>query len=110
MKMLDLEQIIVILADSSVDHVLWFPPPSNDATRSDLKKLPALPTQALKEHPSLAYWWVSYPDHHNIAQALVFPHLDNYAFLSTVPSYSEDRVVEHYKKLNGQSRGQAIVK
>uniref|UniRef100_A0A671YB56 FERM domain containing 4A n=1 Tax=Sparus aurata TaxID=8175 RepID=A0A671YB56_SPAAU len=72
-----LHQIIVILEDSSVDHVLWFPPPSNDATRSDLKKLPALPTQALKEHPSLAY--------------------------------CEDRVVEHYKKLNGQSRGQAIV-
>uniref|UniRef100_A0A8C7DVY5 FERM domain containing 4A n=2 Tax=Oncorhynchus kisutch TaxID=8019 RepID=A0A8C7DVY5_ONCKI len=43
----------------------------------NLKKLPALPTQALKEHPSLAY--------------------------------CEDRVIEHYKKLNGQSRGQAIV-
>uniref|UniRef100_A0A8C7XG92 FERM domain containing 4A n=1 Tax=Oryzias sinensis TaxID=183150 RepID=A0A8C7XG92_9TELE len=40
-------------------------------------KLPALPTQALKEHPSLAY--------------------------------CEDRVIEHYKKLSGQSRGQAIV-
>ncbi|XP_077592347.1 FERM domain-containing protein 4A isoform X2 [Stigmatopora nigra] len=50
---------------------------SNDASRSDLKKLPALPTQALKDHPSLAY--------------------------------CEDRVIEHYKKLNGQSRGQAIV-
>ncbi|XP_027017208.1 FERM domain-containing protein 4A isoform X4 [Tachysurus fulvidraco] len=50
---------------------------SNDATRADLKKLPALPTQALKEHPSLAY--------------------------------CEDRVIEHYKKLSGQSRGQAIV-
>ncbi|XP_053742153.1 FERM domain-containing protein 4A isoform X5 [Synchiropus splendidus] len=50
---------------------------SNDATRSDLKKLPALPTQALKDHPSLAY--------------------------------CEDRVIEHYKKLSGQSRGQAIV-
>ncbi|XP_028970732.1 FERM domain-containing protein 4A isoform X15 [Esox lucius] len=50
---------------------------SNDVTRSDLKKLPALPTQALKEHPSLAY--------------------------------CEDRVIEHYKKLSGQSRGQAIV-
>uniref|UniRef100_A0A3P9AG34 FERM domain-containing protein n=1 Tax=Esox lucius TaxID=8010 RepID=A0A3P9AG34_ESOLU len=49
----------------------------NDVTRSDLKKLPALPTQALKEHPSLAY--------------------------------CEDRVIEHYKKLSGQSRGQAIV-
>lgn len=24
--------------------------------------------------------------------------------------FSEDRVIEHYKKLNGQSRGQAIVK
>ncbi|XP_076852148.1 FERM domain-containing protein 4A-like isoform X3 [Brachyhypopomus gauderio] len=50
---------------------------SNDATRGDLKKLPALPTQALKEHPSLAY--------------------------------CEDRVIEYYKKLKGQSRGQAIV-
>ncbi|XP_035381401.1 FERM domain-containing protein 4A isoform X3 [Electrophorus electricus] len=50
---------------------------SNDATRADLKKLPALPTQALKEHPSLAY--------------------------------CEDRVIEYYKKLSGQSRGQAIV-
>lgn len=34
---------------------------SDDATRADLKKLPALPTQALKEHPSLAYWWVAAP-------------------------------------------------
>ncbi|KAJ8269019.1 hypothetical protein COCON_G00116260 [Conger conger] len=50
---------------------------SNEVTRADLKKLPALPTQALKDHPSLAY--------------------------------CEDRVIEHYKKLNGQSRGQAIV-
>nr|XP_023671798.1 FERM domain-containing protein 4A-like isoform X4 [Paramormyrops kingsleyae] len=50
---------------------------SNEATRADLKKLPALPTQVLKEHPSLAY--------------------------------CEDRVIEHYKKLGGQSRGQAIV-
>ncbi|XP_063304281.1 FERM domain-containing protein 4A isoform X4 [Pelobates fuscus] len=50
---------------------------SDELTRTDLKKLPALPTQALKEHPSLAY--------------------------------CEDRVIEHYKKLNGQTRGQAIV-
>ncbi|XP_028601499.2 FERM domain-containing protein 4A isoform X10 [Podarcis muralis] len=50
---------------------------SNEIVRTDLKKLPALPTQALKEHPSLAY--------------------------------CEDRVIEHYKKLNGQTRGQAIV-
>ncbi|XP_033997309.1 FERM domain-containing protein 4A isoform X2 [Trematomus bernacchii] len=50
---------------------------SIEATKSDLKKLPALPTQALKDHPSLAY--------------------------------CEDRVVEHYKKISGQSRGQAIV-
>ncbi|XP_077120738.1 FERM domain-containing protein 4A isoform X3 [Ranitomeya variabilis] len=50
---------------------------SDELTRTDLKKLPALPTQALKEHPSLAY--------------------------------CEDRVIEYYKKLNGQSRGQAIV-
>ncbi|OCT87239.1 hypothetical protein XELAEV_18020936mg [Xenopus laevis] len=50
---------------------------SDELTRADLKKLPALPTQALKEHPSLAY--------------------------------CEDRVIEYYKKLNGQTRGQAIV-
>ncbi|XP_044136036.1 FERM domain-containing protein 4A isoform X5 [Bufo gargarizans] len=50
---------------------------SDELTRIDLKKLPALPTQALKEHPSLAY--------------------------------CEDRVIEYYKKLNGQTRGQAIV-
>ncbi|XP_055970585.1 FERM domain-containing protein 4A isoform X1 [Sorex fumeus] len=50
---------------------------SNEGVRSDLKKLPALPTQVLKEHPSLAY--------------------------------CEDRVIEHYKKLIGQTRGQAIV-
>ncbi|XP_018108207.1 FERM domain-containing protein 4A isoform X2 [Xenopus laevis] len=50
---------------------------SDEFTRADLKKLPALPTQALKEHPSLAY--------------------------------CEDRVIEYYKKLNGQTRGQAIV-
>ncbi|KAM4746886.1 FERM domain-containing protein 4A isoform 1-T1 [Rhinophrynus dorsalis] len=50
---------------------------SDELTRTDLKKLPALPTQALKEHPSLAY--------------------------------CEDRVIEYYKKLNGQTRGQAIV-
>ncbi|XP_066886563.1 FERM domain-containing protein 4A isoform X2 [Kogia breviceps] len=50
---------------------------SNEVVRTDLKKLPALPTQALKEHPSLAY--------------------------------CEDRVIEYYKRLNGQTRGQAIV-
>ncbi|NWI20161.1 FRM4A protein, partial [Crypturellus soui] len=50
---------------------------SNEIVRNELKKLPALPTPALKEHPSLAY--------------------------------CEDRVIEHYKKLNGQTRGQAIV-
>ncbi|NWT74764.1 FRM4A protein, partial [Prunella himalayana] len=50
---------------------------SNEVVRNELKKLPALPTPALKEHPSLAY--------------------------------CEDRVIEHYKKLNGQTRGQAIV-
>ncbi|XP_072327064.1 FERM domain-containing protein 4A isoform X2 [Scyliorhinus torazame] len=50
---------------------------SNEVTRTDLKKLPVLPTQALKEHPSLAY--------------------------------CEDRVIEHHKKVSGQTRGQAIV-
>ncbi|EDL07943.1 FERM domain containing 4A, partial [Mus musculus] len=56
---------------------LYFTGKFNEVVRSDLKKLPALPTQALKEHPSLAY--------------------------------CEDRVIEYYKKLNGQTRGQAIV-
>ncbi|XP_072419160.1 FERM domain-containing protein 4A isoform X8 [Chiloscyllium punctatum] len=50
---------------------------SNEVTRADLKKLPVLPTQALKDHPSLAY--------------------------------CEDRVIEHHKKVSGQTRGQAIV-
>ncbi|XP_043943876.1 FERM domain-containing protein 4A isoform X1 [Protopterus annectens] len=50
---------------------------SVETARSDLKKLPALPTQVLKEHPSLAY--------------------------------CEDRVIEYYKKLSSQTRGQAIV-
>ncbi|XP_078596142.1 FERM domain-containing protein 4A-like isoform X17 [Branchiostoma floridae x Branchiostoma japonicum] len=50
---------------------------SDENARNDLKKLPVLPTSALKEHPSL--------------------------------SYCEDRVIAHYKKFNGQSRGQAIV-
>ncbi|XP_029094885.1 FERM domain-containing protein 4A isoform X2 [Monodon monoceros] len=63
------------LYTSQVDSADWLW--SNEVVRTDLKKLPALPTQALKEHPSLAY--------------------------------CEDRVIEHYKKLNGQTRGQAIV-
>uniref|UniRef100_UPI003AAF322E FERM domain-containing protein 4B isoform X2 n=1 Tax=Centroberyx gerrardi TaxID=166262 RepID=UPI003AAF322E len=50
---------------------------SAETARSDLKQLPVLPTQVLREHPSLAY--------------------------------CEDRVIEHYKKLKGLSRGQAIV-
>ncbi|XP_041080835.1 FERM domain-containing protein 4B-like [Polyodon spathula] len=49
----------------------------DEGARADLKKLPALPTKVLKEHPSLAY--------------------------------CEDRVIEHYKKLKGITRGQAIV-
>lgn len=32
---------------------------SDENTRADLKKLPTLPTKVLKEHPSLAYWYVS---------------------------------------------------
>lgn len=31
---------------------------SDENTRADLKKLPTLPTKVLKEHPSLAYWYV----------------------------------------------------
>ncbi|CAF96928.1 unnamed protein product [Tetraodon nigroviridis] len=49
----------------------------NENTRSDLKKLPILPTRVLKEHPSL--------------------------------NYCEDKVIEHYRKLSGLTRGEAIV-
>lgn len=48
---------MIVLAEVVLTMSRGFLPYSNDATRSDLKKLPALPTQALKEHPSLAYWW-----------------------------------------------------
>ncbi|XP_062396125.1 FERM domain-containing protein 4B [Sardina pilchardus] len=50
---------------------------SDETTRTELKKLPTLPTKVLKEHPSLAY--------------------------------CEERVIEHYKLLQGLTRGQAIV-
>ncbi|XP_029287249.1 FERM domain-containing protein 4B isoform X4 [Cottoperca gobio] len=50
---------------------------SAEASRSDLKQLPVLPTRVLREHPSL--------------------------------NYCEDKVIEHYKKLKGLTRGQAIV-
>ncbi|XP_031421980.1 FERM domain-containing protein 4B isoform X2 [Clupea harengus] len=50
---------------------------SDETTRTDLKKLPTLPTKVLKEHPSLAY--------------------------------CEERVIEHYKLLQGLTRGRAIV-
>ncbi|MBN3284898.1 FRM4B protein, partial [Polyodon spathula] len=59
------------LQESKGDYI------SDEGARADLKKLPALPTKVLKEHPSLAY--------------------------------CEDRVIEHYKKLKGITRGQAIV-
>ncbi|XP_013384701.1 FERM domain-containing protein 4A isoform X7 [Lingula anatina] len=49
----------------------------DDITRSQLKKLPVLPTSIFKDHPSI--------------------------------QYCEDRVIDHYKKLSGQSRGSAIV-
>ncbi|KAM7405048.1 hypothetical protein PAMP_012338 [Pampus punctatissimus] len=32
---------------------------SDETTRADLKKLPTLPTKVLKEHPSLAYWYLT---------------------------------------------------
>jgi len=51
---------------------------SDYAATSELKKLPVLPTSALKEHPSL--------------------------------TYCEDRVLYYYKRIAGQTRGQAIVK
>lgn len=111
-----LQQRDIVLAEIGVDHVLWLLPPSNDATRSDLKKLPALPTQALKDHPSLAYWWeitqlsIKLPQHCKRLPLLVFPLLIISLCAFIVLSYSEDRVIEHYKKVNGQSRGQAIVK
>ncbi|XP_078270644.1 FERM domain-containing protein 4B-like isoform X2 [Rhinoraja longicauda] len=60
-----------VLQESKGDYL------SSETAREELKKLPALPTRALQEHPSLAY--------------------------------CEDRVIDHYKKLKGLSRGQAIV-
>ncbi|XP_072438634.1 FERM domain-containing protein 4B-like isoform X4 [Chiloscyllium punctatum] len=60
-----------VLQEKKGDYV------SDEIAREELKKLPALPTRALQEHPSLAY--------------------------------CEDRVINHYKKLKGHSRGQAIV-
>ncbi|XP_067854986.1 FERM domain-containing protein 4B-like isoform X2 [Heptranchias perlo] len=60
-----------VLQETKGDYV------SDESARDELKKLPALPTRALQEHPSLAY--------------------------------CEDRVINHYKKLKGLSRGQAIV-
>uniref|UniRef100_A0A2K6GNL1 FERM domain containing 4A n=1 Tax=Propithecus coquereli TaxID=379532 RepID=A0A2K6GNL1_PROCO len=79
-ELIDVDSEVVFELASYILQVMrfWaFLSCSNEVVRSDLKKLPALPTQALKEHPSLAY--------------------------------CEDRVIEHYKKLNGQTRGQAIV-
>ncbi|MXQ88356.1 hypothetical protein E5288_WYG021317 [Bos mutus] len=76
-ELIDVDSEVVFELASYILQVSCFPPSFNEVVRTDLKKLPALPTQALKEHPSLAY--------------------------------CEDRVIEHYKKLNGQTRGQAIV-
>ncbi|CAO2594977.1 FERM domain-containing protein 4A [Lemmus lemmus] len=73
-ELIDVDSEVVFELASYILQVSSF---TNEVVRSDLKKLPALPTQALKEHPSLAY--------------------------------CEDRVIEYYKKLNGQTRGQAIV-
>ncbi|KFO25660.1 FERM domain-containing protein 4A [Fukomys damarensis] len=147
---------------------------SNEVVRSDLKKLPALPTQALKEHPSLAYWshivvWDPQSGLHcwgvveillSALAGLLAQEDDGPAFLVSLLAslqnqcdctqhrarhgalcgqdsldeenekrdlsvylgclllttsdcsflfLGEDRVIEHYKKLNGQTRGQAIV-
>lgn len=46
--------------------IMWhfidpFPYSSDETTRTDLKKLPTLPTKVLKEHPSLAYWYCGCP-------------------------------------------------
>ncbi|CAC5387797.1 FERM domain-containing protein 4A,FERM domain-containing protein 4B [Mytilus coruscus] len=51
--------------------------PDEESVRSELKKLPLIPTSALREHPSI--------------------------------SYCEDKVIGHYKKLIGISKGLAIV-
>uniref|UniRef100_A0A673TJ00 FERM domain containing 4A n=1 Tax=Suricata suricatta TaxID=37032 RepID=A0A673TJ00_SURSU len=76
-ELIDVDSEVVFELASYILQVSFWFSSGNEVVRSDLKKLPALPTQALKEHPSLAY--------------------------------CEDRVIEHYKKLNGQTRGQAIV-
>uniref|UniRef100_A0AAR2J4U8 FERM domain-containing protein n=1 Tax=Pygocentrus nattereri TaxID=42514 RepID=A0AAR2J4U8_PYGNA len=40
-------------------HALQVRTTDDDNTRTDLKKLPTLPTKVLKEHPSLAYWYLT---------------------------------------------------
>ncbi|XP_046577028.1 uncharacterized protein LOC124284940 [Haliotis rubra] len=50
---------------------------SDEDTKSELKKLPVIPTSSLKEHPSIAF--------------------------------CEDRILSYYQKLQGTSRGLAIV-
>lgn len=51
--------MIVFTVVITVVTTAWIFCLSDENTRADLKKLPTLPTKVLKEHPSLAYWYVS---------------------------------------------------
>lgn len=51
--------MIVFAAVVTVLTTFWLFCLSDENTRTDLKKLPTLPTKVLKEHPSLAYWYVT---------------------------------------------------
>lgn len=51
--------MIVFIVVINVLTTAWIFCLSDENTRADLKKLPTLPTKVLKEHPSLAYWYVS---------------------------------------------------
>lgn len=50
--------MIVFSVVMTVLTTAWIVCLSDENTRADLKKLPTLPTKVLKEHPSLAYWYV----------------------------------------------------
>ncbi|XP_016363088.1 FERM domain-containing protein 4B-like [Sinocyclocheilus anshuiensis] len=52
------------LQESKGDYI------SDENTRADLKKLPALPTKVLKEHPSLAYCEERVIEHHKLLKGL----------------------------------------
>lgn len=53
------KEMMVFTVVATVLTTAWIFCLSDENTRADMKKLPTLPTKVLKEHPSLAYWYVS---------------------------------------------------